>query len=128
MLRLAMRLSNVDAATANTYVSKAVAGGVFQSNADNVIVPMSEGPSLWQNQNGISRAFYPGDGGNSTFLSKTLIDFLKGPITGSTADDDPRLMILSAESVVGMQQVVQQFGPRSLEVLIQLTERHAKRK
>jgi Starch-binding associating with outer membrane len=95
MLRLAMRLSNVDAATANTYVAKAVAGGVFQSNLDNVIVPMAEGPSLWANQNGISRAFYPGDGGNSTFLSKTLIDFLKGANTGSVADDDPRLMIIT---------------------------------
>lgn len=95
MLRLAMRVSNVDAATANTYITKAVAGGVFQSNADNVRVPMAEAPSLWQNQNGISRAFFPGDGGNSTFLSKTLIDFLKGPLAASTADDDPRLMILT---------------------------------
>lgn len=95
MLRLAMRVSNVDLAMANTYVTKAVAGGVFQNNADNVIVPMAEGPSLWVNQNGISRAFYPGDGGNSTFLSKPLIDFLKGPIAASTADDDPRLMIIT---------------------------------
>ena len=95
MLRLAMRVSNVEKNMANTYVSKAVAGGVMQSNADNVIVPMAEAPSLWQNQNGISRAFYPGDGGNSSFMSKTLIDFLKGPLTGSTADDDPRLMILT---------------------------------
>ncbi|MGI8637842.1 MAG: SusD/RagB family nutrient-binding outer membrane lipoprotein, partial [Segetibacter sp.] len=90
-----MRISNVDAATANTYVAKAVAGGVFQSNADNVIVSMAEGPSLWTNQNGISRAFYPGDGGNSSFLSKTLVDFLKGTNPASTADDDPRLMIIS---------------------------------
>jgi hypothetical protein len=95
MLRLAMRVSNVDVATANKYVAKAVTGGVFQSNADNVIVQMAEGPSLWTNQNGISRAFYPGDGGNSSFLSKTLIDMLKGPNTGSTTDDDPRLMIIS---------------------------------
>lgn len=95
MLRLAMRLSNVDVATTNTYVAKAVAGGVFQSNLDNTIVPMAEGPSLWTNQNGISRAFYPGDGGNSSYLSKTLVDFLKGPNAASTADDDPRLMILS---------------------------------
>ena len=95
MLRLAMRVSFVDPATANTYIAKAIAGGVFQSNADNVIVPMAEAPSLWTNQNGISRAFYPGDGGNSTFLSKTLIDFLKGPLTASTADDDPRLMIIT---------------------------------
>ena len=95
MLRLAMRLSNVDVATTNTYVAKAIAGGVFQSNADNTIVPMAEGPSLWTNQNGISRAFYPGDGGNASFLSKTLVDFLKGPNAGSTTDDDPRLMIIS---------------------------------
>ncbi len=95
MLRFAMRVSNVDQAMANTYVAKAVAGGVFQSNADNVIVPMAEGPGLWVNQNGISRAFYPGDGGNSSFLSKKLIDFLKGSNAGSTIDDDPRLMILT---------------------------------
>lgn len=95
MLRLAMRVSNVDAGTANTYVAKAVAGGVFTSNDDNVIVPMAVGPGLWTNQNGISRAFIPGDGGEPSFLSKTLIDFLKGKNTASTADDDPRLMILT---------------------------------
>jgi hypothetical protein len=97
MLRLAMRVSNVDAAMANTYVGKAVAGGVFQSNADNVIVPMAEAPSLWTNQNGISRAFLPGDGGEiaSSYLSKTLVDFLKGPNMAATTDDDPRLMIFS---------------------------------
>jgi len=95
MLRLAMRVSNVQLDEANTYVAKAIAGGVFQSNADNTIVPMDEGPSLWTNQNGISRAFIPGDGGNASFLSKTLVDFLKGSNAGSTADDDPRLMILS---------------------------------
>ena len=95
MLRLAMRVSNVQVDESNTYVAKAVAGGVFQSNADNTIVPMDVGPSLWTNQNGISRAFIPGDGGNASFLSKTLVDFLKGSNAGSTADDDPRLMILS---------------------------------
>jgi hypothetical protein len=97
MLRLAMRISTVDAADANTYVAKAVAGGVFQSNSDNVIVPMDVGPSLWTNQNGISRAYIPGDGGEiaNAFLSKIFVDFLKGSNTTSTADDDPRLIILS---------------------------------
>lgn len=97
MLRLALRISNVDAADADTYVAKAVAGGVFQSNADNVIVPMAVAPSLWSNQNGISRAYIPDDGGEikGTFLSKTLMDFLKGSNAASTADDDPRLMIFS---------------------------------
>ena len=97
MLRMAMRLSNVDAATANSYVTKAIAGGVFTSNADNVWVPQAAGPALWTNQNGISRAMIPGDGGqaSSSFLSKTLVDFLKGTDPASTADDDPRLMIYS---------------------------------
>jgi hypothetical protein len=76
-------------------VTKAVAGGVFASNADNVWVRMAAGPSQWTNQNGISRAFYPGDGGQPSYLSKTLVDFLKGTDPASVADDDPRLMILS---------------------------------
>lgn len=95
MLRFAMRLSNIDAASANTYVAKAVAGGVFTSNADNVNVPMATGPGTWIDQNGISRAFYPGDGGQPTFLSKTLIDWLKGKDPAVTTDDDPRLMIFT---------------------------------
>ncbi|MEP7107022.1 MAG: SusD/RagB family nutrient-binding outer membrane lipoprotein [Ferruginibacter sp.] len=95
MLRFAMRLSNVDAATANTYVTKALAGGVFTSNSDNVIVPMATGPSQWIDQNGISRAFYPGDGGQPTFMSKTLIDWLKGTNAAIATDDDPRLMIFT---------------------------------
>lgn len=96
MLRMAMRLAEVDAATANTYVAKAVAGGVFSSNADNLVLKTAIGPSQWTDQNGISRAFYPGDGGQPTFMSKTLIDWLKGANAGSTADDDPRLMIFTA--------------------------------
>jgi hypothetical protein len=97
MLRLAMRVSNVDAAMATEYVTKAVAGGTMETNLDNPWVQMALTPSEWMNQNGISRAFYPGDGGawQGSLLSKTLIDKLKGPNTGSTADDDPRLMIFT---------------------------------
>jgi Starch-binding associating with outer membrane len=97
MLRMAMRVSNVDAALANTYVAKAVAGGVFTSNADNTWVPMALSPSEWTNQNGISRAMYPGDGGqaNNSFLSKTLVDWLKGTDKTIVGDDDPRLMIFT---------------------------------
>ncbi len=95
MLRIAMRASNVDAAMANTYVAKAIAGGVFASNLDNPKIVMAVSPSLWTNQNGISRAFIPGDGGQPSYLSKTLIDFLKGADPAVTTDDDPRLMIIS---------------------------------
>jgi hypothetical protein len=95
ILRYAMRASNVDAALATDYVARAVNGGVFESNDDNVWIPMAEGPSTWSNQNGISRAFYPGDGGENNTLSETLVNFLKGSDPNSVADDDPRLMIMS---------------------------------
>ena len=95
MLRMGMRISNVDAGNAASWVSKAVAGGVFTSNDDNVWIPMSTGPSEWVNQNGISRSMYPGDGGqgNSSFMSKTMVDWLMGADKADVADDDPRLMI-----------------------------------
>lgn len=95
MLRLAMRISNVNDELSNEYVAKALAGGPFTSNADNAWVPMAVTPSQWTNQNGISRAFYPGDGGQPSFLSKRLVDFLKGTDMNTTADDDPRLMVIS---------------------------------
>ena len=97
MLRLAMTVSNVDAAMADTYVTKAVAGGTMASNDDNVWVQTALTPSEWTNQNGISRAFWPGDGGawQGSLLSKRLIDQLLGTDTLTTADDDPRLMIFT---------------------------------
>ncbi|OJV19658.1 MAG: hypothetical protein BGO21_21585 [Dyadobacter sp. 50-39] len=104
MLRLAMRISNVDAGKAATYVTKAAAGGVFASNADNVWVAMADGPSEWVNQNGISRAFDPGDGGQPTYLSATLVNHLKGTNQGVATDDDPRLMIISGG--IGSENVI----------------------
>ena len=97
MLRCAMRISNVDPSTAATFVNKAIAGGVMESNDDNFIVNMATDPNQWVNQNGISRAMHPDDGGQGivSFMGKTLIDFLKGTDPLSTTDDDPRLMIFS---------------------------------
>ena len=95
MLRAAMKVSKADPNLADIYVDKAVAGGVFTSKDDNVWVPMAIGPSSWVNQNGISRAFYPGDGNQSPILSRTLVDLLKGADPENTSDDDPRLMIIS---------------------------------
>jgi len=95
MLRMAMRISNVDLATATTYVNKALTGGVMASNADNFVITMAVGPSEWVNQNGISRAMVPGDGGQGTLslMAQTLVNFLKGTDKTTVADDDPRLMI-----------------------------------
>ena len=86
MLRLAMRISNVDASTAQTFVQKAIAGGVMTSNEDMAWIQMAEGPSQWFNQNGLSRALNPNDWGANNMLSKTLVDFLQDR-------EDPRLGI-----------------------------------
>lgn len=115
MLRLAMRISNVDATSANTYVGKAVTGGVFASNDDNVWVGMAIGPSEWTNQNGISRAFASGDGGQPTTLSARLIDELKGPLTGDVSDDDPRLMIFSRGVNGNTDPLIQRGLPNGLD-------------
>lgn len=89
MLRLAMRISNADAATAETYVRKAISGGVMTSNDDLAKAPMASGPSDWFNKNGISRALDPGDWGGQFMMGKTLVDWLKN-------SNDPRLSIFAA--------------------------------
>ncbi len=50
MLRMAMRLTKVDEATAKTYVAKAVAGGVFQSTDDEAIIKF-DNPDGYNNGN-----------------------------------------------------------------------------
>jgi hypothetical protein len=83
MLRLAMRLSKADAATAQAWASKAIAAGVMTSNADIAYVQHLLGPE-GINKNGHGEVFMA-DG--NPRLSKTFVDFLK---------DDPRLPILGA--------------------------------
>ncbi len=94
MLRLAMRISDVDATNAAKYVNQAIAGGVMTDNEDNFVVPLATAPSVWVNQNGLVRQFV--DGSHPRTLSKTLIDFLKGGDPDDVADDDPRLMIITS--------------------------------
>ena len=88
LLRMALRISNVDAAKAAQYATEAISGGLMTSNADIAFIKMATGPSQWTNQNGISRAFKVGDGGQPSPLSATLVNWLK-------AKNDPRLKILS---------------------------------
>jgi hypothetical protein len=113
MLRLAMRISNVDPGNAATYVTKAAAGGVFTSNLDNAIIRMDI-PQVWNNQNGLVRAFV--DGSQPTTLSKTLVDKLKGPNAGGVADDDPRLMIISGGIAGNVDPLAQKGMPNGLDL------------
>ena len=88
MLRLAMRISNVDPGTAQSFAQKAIAGGIMESNEDMAYVQMASGPSLWFNTNGISRALIPDDWGANSVMGKTMVDWLKN-------HNDPRLLIYS---------------------------------
>jgi hypothetical protein len=83
MLRLGLRLIKVDAAAAQSWAAKAIAGGVMTSNADIAFIQHTDGPE-GINKNGNGEVF-SADG--NPRLSKTFVDFLNG---------DPRLPILAA--------------------------------
>ena len=82
MLRLALRMSNVDPAGAQAWSTKAISGGVMTSNADIAFIQLQTGPESI-NQSGLGQVFQVDDAS----LSKTLVDALSG---------DPRLPILGA--------------------------------
>ena len=86
LLRMAMRLTKVDPATAQSYVNK-VQGLTMTSNDDNAIVPHGTNDPLTINRiyRGIGE---DGDIQLSAQISKTFIDFLKD-------NDDPRLPVLA---------------------------------
>lgn len=80
MLRLGLRLIKVDPAAAQSWATKAIAGGVMTSNDDIFYVKHDN-----NNRNGISEVF---DADGSPRMAKTFIDFLQ-------AGKDPRLPILA---------------------------------
>ena len=82
MLRLALRMSNVDPAGAEQWAVKAINGGVMTSNADIAFIQMQTGPTAL-NQSAFGQVFLVDD----VSLSTTLVDALSG---------DPRLPILAA--------------------------------
>lgn len=96
MLRLGMRLSEVDPAAAQSWVSKAIAGGLMASNADDAFNTHTNGPE-GINMNGIGQVLdlVNGSGGDDCpRLSKTLVDWM-------TATGDPRLEIIGVPPVNG---------------------------
>ncbi len=84
LVRMAMRLTKIDPATAQKYVSKAV-GNTFQSNADNAIVQHQDGNQLTQNRDALEIF-----GNDSTDLRLSSVF-----ISGMKANSDPRLPIVS---------------------------------
>ncbi|MDN3579653.1 SusD/RagB family nutrient-binding outer membrane lipoprotein [Mucilaginibacter flavus] len=92
ILRLAMRLSKVDPATAKTYVTQ-VLGKTMSSNADNAyILGDASGGRTTINRNS---QILLGDGGQENFYvrwSKTFIDLLKN-------SNDPRLSAVAVTNL-----------------------------
>ncbi len=100
LLRMAMRLTKVDPATAKTYVAKVI-GKTMASNDDNAIVPHGT------DQVTINKAWrglgLDGDIALSGQLSKTFIDFLKN-------NGDPRLPVLAVVDSTSSSNAADQVG------------------
>lgn len=102
MLRLGMRLTKVDAAAAQSWVTKAIAGGVIREYADIAKVSyvgsgqeINRNPVAWQL---LKDNYLRADGINNTEGGKyqrAFIDSLK-------ANNDPRLSVLSVVYVNGV--------------------------
>ncbi|RRA98967.1 SusD/RagB family nutrient-binding outer membrane lipoprotein [Larkinella rosea] len=94
MLRLGMRLTEVDPATAKTWVEKAIAGGVILDDADRAIIAYVDGSQTASRNfiaNGLLSTDYITPGGDNVEggkFAKTLIDYLKNT-------KDPRLNVIS---------------------------------
>jgi hypothetical protein len=91
LMRVAMRMSNVDPATAQAVFTEAASNGTFGSNADNAFFKQVLGNGGDINFNGTSLAMSNAAGGggdNNAKISKTLMDFMN-------ATNDPRKMILT---------------------------------
>ncbi len=84
MLRMAMRMSNVDAATAKTYAEKAIAGGVILANADNFQIACQDGQT--SERNPVTIGMINNDPEKYWKLGADFVDALK--------DQDPRAKII----------------------------------
>jgi hypothetical protein len=95
LLRASMRLSKVNPAKSAEYVTKAIAGGLMQSNADNAIIRHNSNFSnpIGSQLNGGQSAFF--------YLAEDFVDFLK-------KTNDPRLEAIAVRYVgatSGAQQI-----------------------
>ncbi|AWV99307.1 SusD/RagB family nutrient-binding outer membrane lipoprotein [Arcticibacterium luteifluviistationis] len=86
MLRAAMRLTKVDPATAETYVKKAVAGGLIESNSENSIIRHT---SIYNNY--VANHLTAREKTNF-YLAEPFVEFLKN-------NNDPRLPVFAVRYV-----------------------------
>lgn len=101
MLRMAMRLTKVDPATAKTWAEKAYAGGTFASNADNAYVVFDNSHGF---SNANSRSLTTAEDYSEVKWGKVLIDYLK-------ATNDPRLTVISEVPQPGVKNAANESLP-----------------
>jgi hypothetical protein len=100
LLRIGMRLSKVDATQAQSLVSKALAGGVITSNADNVLI-LHDANYL----NSIGQLLNATEA-NNFYLAAPFVDYLK-------KTNDPRLRSIAVR-YVGATSGTQQTPSRAV--------------
>ncbi|HSM64583.1 MAG TPA: SusD/RagB family nutrient-binding outer membrane lipoprotein [Gillisia sp.] len=102
MLRLAMRMVKVDEDAAKSWATKAISGGVMESNADIAFLQYENHPNDGgPNVNPLTKTF-TSRGPTQIKISKTFMDFLK-------ERNDPRISVLSS-TVDGDTDPALQFG------------------
>lgn len=105
MLRLGMRLTKVNIGSAQTWVEKAYAGGVFTSNEDNAFIDhdATGGRTTVNRNSNILGGEWNATGNGEVYLSKTFIDFLKD-------NNDPRLQFTAKVRSSGSTTPANQIG------------------
>jgi hypothetical protein len=88
LMRIAMRMSNADAAKAREVFIEANNSGAFTANSDNAYIRYTTGP-IGVNRNGLNDGYWNTyKYSNDCKISKTFMDWM-------IANNDPRLMIVS---------------------------------
>jgi hypothetical protein len=110
ILRVAMRMSDVDANTANTYISTAISSGVMESNNDNAVL-FHESEIV--NASPMHRAFTA----HIYFsMSNSFIDLLKGD-RGPFGTIDPRMYIFAAPYTFSVSDILKELIPQGDDTL-----------
>ncbi len=110
MLRLAMRLTKVDASKAQSYAEKAATGGTMASIDDNAIVYTDNSTGHGNNTTGALRT---ADDYRELRWSKTFIDYLK-------STNDPRLGVIAEVPQDGLLNNQNQDLPGDSDPAIQI--------
>ena len=93
MLRVAMRLTKIDPATAQEWAERAAAGGTFVNATDNAIVYTD--PSSGETNNATTNALKTADDFREVRWSQTLINYLR-------RTSDPRLSVIGEIPLEGL--------------------------